>query len=211
MGVGRDSRHKRRLTGGRMPIHKKKRAFEKARPIANTKLTQEKDDIRVRPVPVRGGNYKFRALRLNEGNFAWASEGIARKTKIVDVVYNASNNELVRTKTLVKNAIVQIDAAPFKSWYLQHYGVEAHKSKSTKKGAAEKTEDKKTSRHVKAKLAFRNKERKLDQKLEDQFANQRVLASISSRPGQSGRADGYILEGKELEFYVRKIEHKRKQ
>ena len=32
------------------------------------------------------------------------------KTRIVDVVYNASNNELVRTKTLVKNAIVQIDA-----------------------------------------------------------------------------------------------------
>jgi small subunit ribosomal protein S8e len=27
MGINRDSRHKRRLTGGRMPIHKKKRAF----------------------------------------------------------------------------------------------------------------------------------------------------------------------------------------
>ena len=35
----------------------------------------------------------------------------------MDVVYNASNNELVRTKTLVKNAIVQIDATPFKQWY----------------------------------------------------------------------------------------------
>ncbi len=73
---------------------------------SNTKLTQEKDDVRIRRIRVRGGNVKFRALRLNEGNFAWASEGIARKTKIVDVVYNASNNELVRTKTLVKNAIV---------------------------------------------------------------------------------------------------------
>lgn len=31
MGISRDSRHKRRLTGGRMPIHKKKRAFEKGR------------------------------------------------------------------------------------------------------------------------------------------------------------------------------------
>jgi len=27
MGISRDSRHKRRLTGGRMPVHKKKRAF----------------------------------------------------------------------------------------------------------------------------------------------------------------------------------------
>lgn len=34
-------------------------------------------------------------------------------------------------------------------------------------------------------------------------------ASISSRPGQSGRADGYILEGKELEFYMRKIKSKK--
>lgn len=30
------------------------------------------------------------------------------KTRILDVVYNASNNELVRTKTLVKNAIVVV-------------------------------------------------------------------------------------------------------
>jgi small subunit ribosomal protein S8e len=57
---------------------------------------------------------KFRALRLNEGNFNWASEGIAKKTKIIDVVYNASNNELVRTKTLVKNCVITIDATPFK-------------------------------------------------------------------------------------------------
>eukprot|EP00178_Gracilaria_changii_P026247 TRINITY_DN8074_c0_g1_i1.p1 TRINITY_DN8074_c0_g1~~TRINITY_DN8074_c0_g1_i1.p1 ORF type:complete len:105 (+),score=3.50 TRINITY_DN8074_c0_g1_i1:53-367(+) len=104
MGISRDSRHKRRATGGRMPIHKKKRAFEKARPAANTKLTP--NDRRIRHVRTRGGNSKFRALRLNEGNFAWGSEGIARKTKVLDVVYNASNNELVSTKTLVKNAIV---------------------------------------------------------------------------------------------------------
>ena len=45
--------------------------------------------------------------------------------------------------------------------------------------------------------------------LEDQFMTGRVLAAISSRPGQSGRADGYILEGKELEFYLRKIKAKK--
>ena len=121
MGINRDSRHKRRLTGGRMPIHQKKRAFEKARPVSNTKLVS--DVARVRRVRVRGGNYKFRALRLKEGNFNWASESVTRKTRILDVVYNASNNELVRTKTLVKNCIVQIDASPFAQWYLNHYGI----------------------------------------------------------------------------------------
>ena len=55
-----------------------------------------------------------------------------RKTRIIDVVYNASNNELVRTKTLVKNAIVQIDATPFRSWYESHYATPLGRKKGVK-------------------------------------------------------------------------------
>ena len=90
---------------------------------------------------MRGGNFKFRALRLDSGNFSWGSEvssaracatfnpmsryedsldirslpeiavpaeainhhvttvhvvqAVTRKTRVLDVVYNASNNELV--------------------------------------------------------------------------------------------------------------------
>jgi hypothetical protein len=60
---------------------------------------------------------------------------VAKKTRILDVVYNASNNELVRTKTLVKSAIVQVDATPYRQFYEQHYGQEVGKKK---KGAAAK-------------------------------------------------------------------------
>jgi small subunit ribosomal protein S8e len=74
---------------------------------------------------------KWRALRLDTGNYSWGSEAVTRKTRILDVVYNASNNELVRTQTLVKSAIVQVDAAPFKQWYLQHYGVDIGRKKKT--------------------------------------------------------------------------------
>ena len=49
------------------------------------------------------------------------------------------------------------------------------------------------------------KETPLDAQLKDQFNTGRLFAAVSSRPGQSGRCDGYILEGKELEFYVRKL------
>jgi small subunit ribosomal protein S8e len=203
MGINRDSRHKRRLTGGRMPIHKKKRAFEKARPVSNTKLVS--DASRVRRVRVRGGNYKFRALRLKEGNFNWASETVTRKTRILDVVYNASNNELVRTKTLVKNCIVQIDATPFTQWYANHYGVNL----STKRGKDTKIEEKKSKR-AQGRIEERKKTRTIDAKVADQFVQQRLYAVVSSRPGQSGRADGYILEGKELEFYAKKIEARKK-
>jgi small subunit ribosomal protein S8e len=47
------------------------------------------------------------------------------------------------------------------------------------------------------------------QVLDSQFAGGRLLAAISSRPGQCGRVDGYILEGKELEFYQRKLQKKK--
>merc|ERR1712210_179956 len=160
MGVSRDSMHKRRATGGRRPMTRKKRAFLKARPQAMTSLKPE----RVHNVRTRGGNVKDRALRLDQGSFSWATEATSRKCRIIDVVYNASNNELVRTKTLVKGAIVTVDCAPFRQWYESHYATPLARKKNSK---------------------------------------------LSSRPGQCGRCDGYILEGKELEFYVRKLKAKK--
>ncbi|KAJ1622480.1 ribosomal protein S8e [Pavlovales sp. CCMP2436] len=165
---------------------------------------------RVRSVRVRGGNQKYRALRLETGNFSWGSEVCTRKSRIIDVVYNASNNELVRTKTLVKNAIVQVDAAPYRQWYETHYGIKlGKKSKKDTDGAPVETDSKK-SKSVLKKHTERRKEFFLDPNLDQQFDTGRLLACISSRPGQCGRADGYILEGKELEFYVKKMIKKRK-
>merc|ERR1712187_901706 len=92
---------------------------------------------RIHPVRCRGGNKKYRALRLDQGNFSWGSEAITRKTRIIDVVYNAANNELVRTKTLVKNAIVVIDATPFKMWYEAHYALPLGHKKNQKLSEAE--------------------------------------------------------------------------
>lgn len=207
MGISRDSRHKRRATGGRMPVHQKKRKFEMARQPAMTKIGAKQ----VRQVRGRGGNYKFRALRLDQGNYVWASEAFSAKTRILDVVYNATNNELVRTKTIVKNTIVQVDATPFKKFYAEHYDVELGKKKQKEaaEGAAA-ADAKKRSRHVLATLKKRQATRVIDSHVAEQFAAGRLLACISSRPGQSGRADGYILEGKELEFYLKKLEKKKK-
>jgi hypothetical protein len=99
----------------------------------------------------------------------------------------------------------------------------------TKKGAKaaaaaeekKEGEEKKLSRHVQRNLAERRKgehrvfcpvlvtgvyltncrwsDAKIDNLLEAQFGAGRLYAAISSRPGQVGRSDGYILEGKELE------------
>ncbi|KAF9526597.1 ribosomal protein S8e [Crepidotus variabilis] len=198
MGISRSSRHKKSATGAQPSPYRKKRKFELGRQPASTKLGPK----RVHTVRVRGGNLKYRALRLEGGNFAWGSEHVTRKTRIIGVVYNASNNELVRTNTLVKSAIIQIDAAPFRQWYESHYAQPV-----TKKGkaTAESATEVKRSNHAQRNLDSRKKEAKIDPLLESQFAAGRLYAAISSRPGQSGRADGYVLEGKELEFYLRKL------
>jgi len=146
------------------------------------------------------------------------------------VVYNASNNELVRTNTLVKNAVVQIDATPFRQWYKKHYGLELGKTASAAAAAAKKSKADAAAaatadaaatpaaaaaaeEKISASKAKTFKKRlagikPVPQNLLDQFSAGRLLAVISSRPGQHGRADGYILEGPELEFYLRKLKRK---
>ena len=99
MGITRDKWHQWRKTGGHQdPLHKK-RKYELGRPAANTKL----GPMRIHYVRTRGGNKKYLALCLDIDNFAWGSEAQTHKTRIIDVVYNASNNQLMRTKTLVKS------------------------------------------------------------------------------------------------------------
>ena len=97
----------------------------------------------------------------------------------LEKVYNASNNELVRTNTLVKGAIIQVDATPFRVWYEAHvrvlikpvrFSLIAHTLilqyalPVTKKGAkaaqAEEKKDgeeKKLSNHAQRNLAERKK------------------------------------------------------
>jgi small subunit ribosomal protein S8e len=203
MGISRSSKQKRRLTGGRMPIHQKKRKFEMGRQASSTKLGERK----VVSVRGRGGNIKRRALRLNEGNFTWISEKVTRKCKILDVVYNATNNELVRTQTLVKGAIVAIDPLPFKYfWHIHYEEKKVNKLPEIpvpeRKKALEDKREKNKKKHP-----FSEQIEKLHHFFE--LMNKgKLLACITSRPGQGGRCDGYLLEGKELDFYSKKIEKK---
>ena len=107
-----------------------------------------------------------------------------------------------------------MDATPFKTWYEQHYGVKISARKGSRAAAnaaaaGEKTEEVKRSAHLTRKLEARQKTRVIDSALEDAMVAGKVLACISSRPGQSGRCDGYVLEGKELEFYSKKLKNKK--
>ncbi|KAB0383464.1 hypothetical protein FD755_005381 [Muntiacus reevesi] len=158
MGISQDNWHKRHKTGGKRKPYHKKRKCELGRPAANTKIGPR----RIHTVRVQGG-----------------SECCTRKTRIIDVVYDASNNDLVHTKTLVKKCIVLIGSTPNRQWYESHSALPLGRKKGPKLTPEEEEMKKKA---------------KISSLLEEQF-----------QPGQCGRADGYVLEGKELEFYLRKI------
>lgn len=180
------------------------RAFEKGRQPANTRIGAK----RIHLVRTRGGNQKYRALRIDSGNFSWGSEGIARKVRVIGVSFHPSNNELFRTNTLTKSAVVQVDAAPFRQWYEAHYGQSLGRRRQAKAATTEKekAEEVKKSKSVEKKQAARfSAQGKVEPLLERQFEAGRLYAVVSSRPGQSGRVDGYILEGEELVFYQKAI------
>ena len=173
---------------------------------------------RIYLVRCRGGNIKHRAIRLDSGSFSWAGEGayqyfglflaFSAKTKILNIVYNASNNELVRTNTIVKGCIVSIDASPFKAWFEKHYACKIVNKGEVVLDDLTKVEGK--SKSVIAKLEKRQKSIVNQKEIIEQLASGKLLACISSRPGQSGRADGYILEDEEYNFYHKKIFQKKK-
>ncbi|XP_014405240.1 PREDICTED: 40S ribosomal protein S8-like [Myotis brandtii] len=168
-GISRDNWHKRRKTGG------KKQKYELGRPAANTKIGPR----RIHTVRVRGGNKKYRALRLDVGNFSWGSECCTRKTRIIDVVYNASNNELVRTKTLVKNCIVLVDSTPCGQWYESHYALPLGRKKGAKlTPEEEEILNKKRSKKIQKKYDERKKNAKISSLLEEQSSLQCLATTI---------------------------------
>ena len=91
---------------------------------------------------------------------------------------------------------------------MKKYDVELNKKKIEESNKAR--EGIKRSGSVKRKYADLQKNRNLDSKVGDQFNSGRLYAAVTSRPGQSGRIDGYILEGRELDFYLKKLEKKKK-
>jgi len=69
----------------------------------------------------------------------------------------------------------------------------------------------KTTSSALARYRQRAHKRVLDPVFQEQFSSGFLLAAIASRPGQVGRVDGYLLEGKELEFYLKKTQKKKSQ
>lgn len=99
---------------------------------------------------------------------------------------------------------------PFRQWYESYYSLPLGRKKGVKLSEAEEAIlSRKRSERSQKKVAIKQRRAKVEQGLEEQFIAGRVLACVSSKPGQNGRCDGYVLEGKELDFYMKKIKQKK--
>jgi len=87
---------------------------------------------------------------------------------------------------------------------------ETPKPKKEKKKLAKNAVHKPSGSQVK-RWRLRNASRVLEAGIAEQFQNGRLYAKISTSPGQCGTADGYVLEGEELAFYVKRMAHKKKK
>ncbi|EOB11634.1 40S ribosomal protein S8-B [Nosema bombycis CQ1] len=109
MGINHRGEHKRKKTGGKKALRRKKRNNRAGSQPSNTRIGNTK----VVDKRSRGGNVKHKALRLTEGTFTFQSTSNSYVTQLKEVMYHPSSNELIRTNTLTKSSVVKVDAEPF--------------------------------------------------------------------------------------------------
>lgn len=103
MGIVHWDLHKRKKTGGRRRIWRKKRKYEMGRFPSETIL----GDRRTKIIRTKGGNVKVRLLREKYVNLVIPSQKKVEKTEILRVIENPANREYSRRGVITRGAIIE--------------------------------------------------------------------------------------------------------
>ena len=95
----------RKPTGGLIQEHRKKRKYESGKLPTLPKLGKENREI----VRTKGGGKKVRLREIEFANVLDASKTFVKKVKILDVIKNPANPQLVRSKTITKGTIIKTE------------------------------------------------------------------------------------------------------
>jgi small subunit ribosomal protein S8e len=101
---------RRKPSGGRLRLSRKKRRFEIGRDAQYTYL----GETRLQKFRVRGGNSKVRMLKAIYANVMDPSTKKTQKVKIITVKENSANPNYVQRNIMNKGAIIQTDLGPAK-------------------------------------------------------------------------------------------------
>lgn len=96
----------RKETGGKIRIARKKRKYELGREPVYTKVSEKEKRKKVR---TKGGGLKVKAISVNFANVFDPKTKLTKKVKILDVVENPANPQLVRSKIITKGCIIQTE------------------------------------------------------------------------------------------------------
>lgn len=98
-------RKRKKKTGGLIQPHRKKRKYEFGSLPTLPKMGKEYRVI----VRTKGGSKKIRMRAIEFANVLDASKTFVKKVKILDVIKNPANPQLVRSKTITKGTIIKTE------------------------------------------------------------------------------------------------------
>jgi small subunit ribosomal protein S8e len=98
-------RSKRKISGGRIRLHRKKRTFEIGREKQFTTIGEYKNS----KIRTRGNNPKMRLIRTEMANVVDPKSKKTSRVKILTVVENSANPFYVRRNIFNKGAIIETE------------------------------------------------------------------------------------------------------
>ncbi len=96
----------KKMTGGRIRPHHKKRKYELGRVSAETRMGQR----RLRKIRTMGGNLKLRLLATDTANLIETPGGRGRRVKILTVKNNPASRDFTRRNIITKGAVIETEA-----------------------------------------------------------------------------------------------------
>lgn len=123
-----------------------------------------------------GGGKKIKAVTASNGTYKLESRNIEHEMKISDVLHSDAGTHFKENKIITKGCILAVQND---NNLFPDIGTSVLLTESS-------TSD-------------------LKEQLNKFLDNGELLARVTTRPGQTGKCDGYILEGEELETVLQKI------
>ncbi|XP_074607488.1 small ribosomal subunit protein eS8-like [Acropora palmata] len=152
---------------------RKRSEWRQDRVPAHTRLRLDKPE-KIKERKAFGGHKKTKGIKIKTGLYAWNSLDVEFECPILKVVHNTANDNFTKNGVMVKGTIVEIDSNPFKTWYSTHNNKENPTAEA--------------STNLPQLLPF--------------METGKFYAKITTRPGQVGMCNGYVLEGEELETFL---------
>ncbi len=95
----------KKITGGRINLNRKKKKYELGSLPTYPRIGKEK----ISKIKTKGGGIKIRMLSIEFANVFDSKSKTTKKVKILDVIQNPANPQLVRSKIITKGTIIKTE------------------------------------------------------------------------------------------------------